>query len=46
MINIFNGQYVGDDKKDDRRWRIDVGKSFKELDVNLEKKELGRRLRK
>lgn len=38
MANILN--------KDDERWRVDLGKRFKELDVNREWKESGKRLRK
>lgn len=32
--------------KDGKRWRVGMRKRFKELDVNLERKESGRRLRK
>ena len=32
--------------KDDKRWWAGMWKKFKELDVNLERKESGRRLRK
>lgn len=32
--------------KDDKRWKVDLEKMFKELNVNLERKESGRRLRK
>ena len=32
--------------KDDRRWKVYLEKRFKELNVNLERKESGRRLGK
>ena len=32
--------------KNDKRWKVDLEKSFKELNVNLERNESSRRLRK